>query len=288
MFVTQEVLDKYNACDFGKKLIARLYPDGAEISTILENRHIPIEIFHWGYDYLPVTEGEIEQYWAACKVKDSEHVNHSKNILRSICVNQSEDISYSRNIDNCKKVTSSTLISTSEEVENSREVQMSKRIKDSTYVYGASDVSFGKQIVLSNMISDSQGVVHSSNIHNSNNVVGSEEISNSAFISNSKFLNNCFFCCGAEYGNGLVFNKPASPFTLNHIREVLSGEFSTQIMYPLSFEGDLYIEKHHFTENFGTYYQDFSKGFWDWVKTLPNYDPFVMYNLTYLPMWLQD
>ena len=55
MFITNEILERYNACESGKKIFNRLYPNGVEIIDLLDNRHIPDEILHWGAEYLPVS-----------------------------------------------------------------------------------------------------------------------------------------------------------------------------------------------------------------------------------------
>ena len=62
MFITKEILRKYNACETGIKIFEELYPNGTEIKTLISENKVPISILHWGYEKLPVTEDEIQLY----------------------------------------------------------------------------------------------------------------------------------------------------------------------------------------------------------------------------------
>ena len=288
MFITQEVLEKYEACEFGRKLIARLYPDGVEIMELLDNKRIPMEVFHWGKKMLPTTLEEIEKYWEVCRVTDSDFIYSSTDIARSTWVEESRNITSSHGITHSNKVTNSSLIIGSDRVTDSRRVSGSKDVTCSKNVYGSEKILNSDQISVSREIENSNGVASSVQVRDSFNVYNSQQINNSAFISNSQFLDNCCFCCDASYGKNLLFNQPADEALIREIYDKISMDYHGEIMQPVFIDGEHFVTRVTHNINFGTFYSEISKEFWNWVKTLPNYDPMLMYRMTYLPIWLED
>ena len=47
MFITYNLLEKYNAYESDKRFFQRLYPSGVEALELLANKHIPKEILFW-------------------------------------------------------------------------------------------------------------------------------------------------------------------------------------------------------------------------------------------------
>ena len=60
MFITKEILRKYNACEPGIKIFEELYPNGTEIKTLISENKVPISILHRGYEKLPVLKEAID------------------------------------------------------------------------------------------------------------------------------------------------------------------------------------------------------------------------------------
>lgn len=288
MFITQEILNKYHACNAGKKIMQKLYPDGAEVMELLDDKRLPVEMFHWGMRYLPVTTEEELKYYKVCEIEDSEEVCDSTDVKRS------------KYIDSSKEVHDSLRINSSKVVYDSENVSSSDEVYASQYVVSSSNINLSDHVYASDKIAMSNRVAHSKNIGESNDIARCEEIShgrglyrcnnveNSAFSSFLSYSSDCFFCTDLQYSRYMVFNKPATQEVIEEIRTKLK-EFSTERLNLLQFNKDyLFTTDARFCENFGEYYLTISDDFWNWVKTLPNFDPFIMYRITYMPMWLEE
>ena len=104
MLITTEVLRKHKGCEQGIKYIERFYPEGAEIMTLIRDRHINKEFLHWGREHLSVTDEELAAYCEVCRivntdgfwysqdVRDSKYVIKSKNVEGSTSIFESNDI----------------------------------------------------------------------------------------------------------------------------------------------------------------------------------------------------
>ena len=69
MFLSNEILKKYNACELGLEWFDRHYPNGVELMDFLDSAQAFVgpdskilELLYWGYLLLPYDEREKEKY----------------------------------------------------------------------------------------------------------------------------------------------------------------------------------------------------------------------------------
>ena len=210
MFITNEILERYNACESGKKIFNRLYPNGVEIIDLLDNRHIPDEILHWGAEYLPVSAEELEKYYERVNVVDSTNcsmsskITKSNNIFKSINISNSNFIKLSQNVIDSENISSSQSIKTSKYVNNSISVEYSELVVNS------------KNITKSVNIANSSDLDYCFNISNGKNLLNCDTMYNSSlceYSGFSSFLIGChkvLFCSQLNQSSFMLFNKPIS------------------------------------------------------------------------------
>ena len=283
MFITNEILEKYNACESGKRLFNRLYPEGVEILKLLDNKHIPVEVLHWGAEYLPISKEEEEKYYKRVGVVNSTHcfmsskIENSNYIYKSVDVNDSKLVKLSQNIVDSKKITSSQAVRVSERVNNSISIDHSNLIVNS------------KNISKSSNIANSSDLNYCFNIFNGKNLSNCDTMYNSSLCEDSgfsSFLIGCYkvlFCSQLNQSSFMLFNKPISKTIFDEVwaqyklmeKEIEVIEEGKEIFY----NGTAITR-------FDTMFKKLGEDFKNWVKTLPNYDNFVMYQITLCEEWL--
>ena len=283
MFITNEILERYNACESGKKIFNRLYPNGVEIIDLLDNRHIPDEILHWGAEYLPVSAEELEKYYERVNVVDSTNcsmsskITKSNNIFKSINISNSNFIKLSQNVIDSENISSSQSIKTSKYVNNSISVEYSELIVNS------------KNITKSINIANSSDLDYCFNISNGKNLLNCDTMYNSSlceYSGFSSFLIGChkvLFCSQLNQSSFMLFNKPISePLFYEIWEQYKTITKNVEIIEDNSniFYGGAPIIR------FDTMFKKLGEDFKNWVKILPNYDNFIMYQITLNPIWL--
>ena len=286
MFVNNEILEKYGACASGKEFINRLYPNGVEILDLLNNKHVPVEILHWGAKFLPVSEEELRKYEQYICIQNStnclecEKVFNSKNIYKSKNIDNSEFIKYSRDVYSSQMITNSV------------------NIFNSSYINNSEKVEYSTKVVNSKSISNCKNIINSSDIGNCNNLSKcySLKYCNTVLKSDfceligfSSFLTGCskmLFCTSLVSQNLMIFNKPISLYNFNDIYEdflyIIQNENIDLIL-------DDYNDNSYFIGQANPKIEaifNISDNFINWIKTLPNYDNFIMYQITLNPIWL--
>ena len=289
MFITAEILKKYNACDQGLRYVSRFYPKGAEIIELIRDRHINKDFLHWGREHLTLTEEEQEAYREVCKIINTEGYWYSI------------DVCNSKNIVRSKSVKNSVSIFDSSDIESSMDLINSDNVKDSIQVFHSfmidksQKVLKSKNIIESNNICNSTMVVRGKNINNSFNIFDSSEIVdcntvfNSHFCKRCKNIKFCLFCEGIENAEYYIFNQP---FT-KEIFELIAKQYHEHFTECLDFvqEWPSKLLSSNFTPiicKFDTWYHSLSKTFWRWVITVPGFDSMIMYNITLFPEVLLD
>ena len=224
-------------------------------------------------------------------------------------VYDSSKISNSTYISCCSRVQDSDYIFSSDDIKESKDVtssfvvERSRQIFDSEFVYDSQQVFKGKNITQSTNVINSSYVVRSSSIMNAAVVTdshyvsgfaeeGIKQIKNSAFITDCANLDHCLFCHNIRDGKYLLFNKPIDSdqfdMIMSQMKSILggwqskltrNGKFWPSETIPLDYP---VIQR-----NIAKQYEDLPDVFWRWVKTLPGYDPKVLYAITYQSELLQ-
>ena len=289
MFITAEILKKHKACDQGIKYVERFYPNGVEMIDIIRDKHINKEFLHWGREHLTNGPEELAAYCESCNITEAEgfwysvNVHNSKYVVKSKDVKDSRSIFESSGIINCKDVV------------NTDEAESSSQIFYSTMIDGSSKVCKGNNIVSSTNICNSTMVVRSINVIDSSTVFDSSEIIGCNTVSSSHFcqkctdISNCLFCDGLSSAEYHIFNKPVDPKMYELFEKQYLKYMSAYLNFITEWPADLvagaYVTP---TRKFDDWFHPITDKFWKWVRTLPNFDSMLLYNITMLPEILID
>lgn len=287
MFVTAELLRKYKACDQGIRYIERFYPEGAEMVDIIRDRHVSKEFLHWGREYLTHTPEELEAYCIACNIINSDGYWYSTNITDSKYVVKSKNVKDSRGI------FESSDILHCQDVVNTDDAEESGLIFHSSMIDKCEKVCKGNNIVASVNICNSTMVARSENVIDSNTVFDSSEIircntaTNSHFCQDCKNIDHCLFCEGLEGAEYYIFNKPVDRNLYEMLEKQYKKYMTVQLDFISNWPKDLIASTYVApTRKFDDWFHPISDKFWKWVRTLPNFDATLIYNITMFPDFL--
>lgn len=290
MFITVDQLTNLGACGSGLKWFERHFPDGAELIDVINHPKVDTHTLHWGMAHLTTTAEEQEAYWKKLKIDTP----HPWNIYESDTITESEYVSKSSHVQDSCYIFSSTNIAECDNVSFSSDVERSHQIFGSEFVYDSARVLQGKNITQSLNIVNSDYVVRSSSVLNAAAVNNSHyihsfapgrtrQIRNSAFITDCVNIKNCLFCAGIQDKEYMIFNMPveADEFELvqNQLKSLLAGWQMTLVKdeWP---EHTIPLDTPNIQRMTIEQFSNLPERFWRWVKTLPNYDPAILYMIT--------
>lgn len=92
MLITLEDLERLDACDNGKRFVARFYPNGFEVDALALERHIPDEFLHWARDNLYCSEEALKNYRNRLNIQESEYYYYSRDISHCKYIKHSKKI----------------------------------------------------------------------------------------------------------------------------------------------------------------------------------------------------
>lgn len=290
MFLTQEALKKYRAQTKNIEKFNELYPNGEEFINVIKDARAPSDLLHWGYEYLPITKEEQEAYTKRLSIINCSGYFYSKNI---------EDCNFifeSRNCKNSELVKNSIQVENSELVIDSRKVVNCKRVFESKDIKDSNDIIQSDTIYQSNNIGISEKVYNSSSIFRSNNIFDSAMLRKCANVKNVIFSADCekssnlIFCSGLRGEDCFLFNRPVAPETFNQIKEEIFTQFPDISLNLFTFNKASLAHKlgYRIFEYYDIHYKSIPNEFFDYIKTLPGYDPIIMYFITLNPNFLDE
>lgn len=291
MFITIDDLKNQNACEQGIRFMSRFYPDGFKMSELVLEKHIPKDFVHWARQHLPCSEITKERYLQRMNIENSTDYCYSSNLQNSQYIWYSENVSDSRHIMNSENVVASQNVSDSEDVESSENIFASSFVSNSAKVFNGNNVTNSHNVVDSRAIIDSKNVVDSADVLSSSEVVGGLELTDCHFCLDCSKLQHCLFCQGQTSGEYLIFNTPVAKERFEIFAKQYSRLFQKcKMEFCETWPPDELLRpakprKHGFHAE---YYSELDEDFWRWVKTLPGYDPKIIYGITLLPEFLVD
>ena len=292
MFITETTLERFNACENGKKWFARHFPEGGELVDVINHRLISPEMLHWGYTNLPTSYEERAAYWTKLAVdeKSRSTAYESDNIINSSWVSKSS------------RIDNASYIFSSKDIKNCEDILLSEMVEDSTLIFGSEFVYSSSCILHSKNINNSRNIINSNYVVNSHSITNAVTVTNSAYVSalilggtsqirDSRFiadchnLKHCLFCHNIKDSEYKIFNKQVDEADYElivrqldnilmawEVELVKNNEWPTHTI-PL----DMPIIQRHL----GKQWRNLPEKFWRWVRTLPGYDKSIMYTLTY-------
>ena len=299
MFITTDILKKYNACKAGIAWFERTFPNGAELIDVIQHPKVSAETLHWGNAHLTTTEGERAAYRTKLKIDCGEYnytIYESKDIKDSLYVTHSNNVENGGYIFHCEDVTNSNNVLNSKNIENSFQVYDSEFVYDSQRILKGRNVNNSKDIVYSDYIIDSHHIMYAAAVTNSAWITDlsfglTKRITDSYFISRGENLDHCLFCYGISDKKYCLFNKEITPQEYELIKKQMFSvlkDWQPELVVNNEWtENTIPLDAPQIQRNIIKQFAKLPESFWRWVTTLPGYDPAVLYAITYQPSLLK-
>ena len=259
---------------------------GAELIDIIKSDKVSDEFVQQLVLNFSLTDEDRYAYQNRMHIIDSTWVHMSKDVKESSCITYSNKVSCSHAIRHSNAVMNSSGVNDSSNVRNSQGIFRSNFVTNSSDVYESNNVTNSNNIVKSvyvigsESIKDSQTVIDSRHIRFCNNVTNARSC---MWCNNIK---NAIFCTNVKEGEYLLFNKPISQQQFEIIKEQYDSFIDERLTFSFEWphddllDQDIFVEDPAMIHNLRDHYKYISINL-DWIKTLPNYDPLIMYELTY-------
>lgn len=287
MFLTADLLKKYNACEQGIKYISRFYPTGANLIDIIHDRHISKEFLHWGREHLQVTPEELEAYLEVCGIVNTENHWYSQNLHDCNFIVKSKDIDNSQRIFNSNDVSNSSDIVYGDTIINSEQVFTSSMVTDSHKVAHSTNVTASDNVCFSTMILSGENIYNSKNVFSSSEIIRCDTVTDSYFCQDCKNIKHCMFCKDLEGVEYYLFNqevdKERFELFVQQYKRFMTSFLAFAPCWP---SGLVQAYSPAITQKFDEWYKPVSDKFWKWVRTLPGYSAMMLYNITMNPTFL--
>ena len=289
-YITLQDLNTYSISEEYLDFFAETYPNGESINNILNDERAPSGFIHWMFNFLPLNEVQKDIYEQRFNIKNSQNVLSSKNI---------EDSNYIFSSRNCK---SSEYIKDSSTIETSHTVLGSRKIKQSKYIYLSKNVLDSSFVVQSENIHKSNNIAESKEIYNSDSILKSKNITDCIGITNSQYLKNCIlsvgcqksqnliFCYGLTGEENCIFNIQVPEEEYLKVKEEVLKHLTESVLDFITYNNSPTILKDTsclVNEHIPTYYKKLPEELFNYLKTLPYYDSFLLYKITLNPKVLK-
>lgn len=259
------------------------------------------ELFSDWRTYVGMEPLEVEKFEEVFEITDS-HI-----ILSSFCIDSSSRVQGSENVSNSKyvafgkEVRNSERVYASANVENSQYINVSFNVLDSAEVKDSSKIQYSQNVFNSNEISNCYGVYSCKEAEDSLgifNVSAGKEI---YFSTNLKNCSYCLFCSGLKDKKFYLFNQEIDSKDWFVIKELLLNEWSKEnknFYKIISFEDDdkewcgfrtssndsvsfSYVAQRNF-------FQEISLKFLKYIRSIPYYNEWLLYQITMNPKILEE
>lgn len=268
--------------------------------SLNEEKVLFSELFSDWRTYVGMEPLEVEKFEEVFEITDS-HI-----ILSSFCIDSSSRVRDSENVSNSK------YIAFSKDIKNSERVYASSNVENSQYISTSFNILGSVEVKDSSKIRHSQNVFNSGEISNCYGVCSCEEIEDSLGIFNvstgkeiyfSTDLENCsycLFCSGLKNKKFCLFNQEIDSKDWFVIKELLLTEWSKEdrnFYKVISFEdndkewygfksfnysGSLsYVAQRDF-------FQGLSSKFLKYIRSMPYYNEWLLYQITLNPKILEE
>ena len=258
------------------------------------------ELFSDWRTYVGMAPIEVEKFEEVFEITDS-HI-----ILNSFCIDSSSRVQDSENVSNSK------YIAFSKDIKNSERVYASSNVENSQYISASFNVLGSTEVRDSSKIQYSQNVFNSGEVLDCYGVYSCKEVEGSLGIFNvftgkgiyfSTDLENCsycLFCSGLKNKKFCLFNQEIDSKDWFVIKELLLTEWSKEdrnFYKVISFE-DNDKEWYGFkTFNYSAtlsyvaqrdFFQNLSSKFLKYIRSMPYYNEWLLYQITMNPRILEE
>lgn len=258
------------------------------------------ELFSDWRTYVGMTPLEVEKFEEVFEITDS-HI-----ILSSFCIDSSSRVQDSENVSNSKYIAFSKDIKNSERVyassnvENSHYISVSFNVLGSTEVKDSSKIQYSQNVFNSEEISNCYGVYSCKEVEDSLgifNVSTGKEIYFSTDLENCSY---CLFCSGLKDKKFYLFNQEIGSKDWFIIKELLLNKWSEEdknLYKVISFEDDDKKWYGFKTFNYSAtlsyvaqrdFFQSLSSKFLEYIRSMPYYNDWLLYQITMNPKILEE
>ena len=258
------------------------------------------ELFSDWRTYVGMTPIEVEKFEEVFEITDS-HI-----ILSSFCIDSSSRVRDSENVSNSK------YIAFSKDIKNSERVYASSNVENSHYISVSFNVLGSTEVKDSSKIQYSQNVFNSSEVLDCYAVYSCKEVEDSLGIFNvstgkeiyfSTDLENCsycLFCSGLKDKKFYLFNQEIGSKDWFIIKELLLNKWSEEdknLYKVISFEDDDKKWYGFKTFNYSAtlsyvaqrdFFQSLSSKFLKYIRSMPYYNDWLLYQITMNPKILEE
>lgn len=258
------------------------------------------ELFSDWRTYVGMTPLEVEKFEEVFEITDS-HI-----ILSSFCIDSSSRIRDSENVSNSKYIAFSKGIKNSERiyassnVENSQYISASFNVLDSAEVKDSSKIRHSQNVFNSGEVLDCYGVYSCKEVEGSLgifNVSAGKEIYFSTDLENCSY---CLFCSRLKDKKFYLFNQEIDSKDWFIIKELLLNKWSEEdrnLYKVISFEDDDKKWYGFKTFNYSAtlsyvaqrdFFQSLSSKFLKYIRSMPYYNDWLLYQITMNPKILEE
>lgn len=251
--------------------------------------------------YVGMEPLEVEKFEEVFEIVNSSiilksfYIDYSSRVRDSENVFKSKYVAFSKDIKNSKRVYSSI------NVENSQYVNASSNVLGSAEVDDSSKIQYSQNVFNSDEISNCYGVYFCKKIENSLgvfNVSTGKEIYFSTDLENCSY---CLFCSGLKDKSFCLFNQEIGLKDWFVIKELLLNKWSEEdksLYKVVSFENDnnewcgfRYLSKTNASFSYvaqRNFFQELSLKFLKYIRSMPYYNEWLLYQITMSPKILEE
>ena len=251
--------------------------------------------------YVGMTLLEVEKF------EEVFEITNSSIILRSFCVDSGSRVRDSENVSKSK------YIAFSKDIKNSEKVYSSVNIESGNYINASFDIFTSTEINNSSKIRYSHNIFNSDEILNCYGVYSCEKVEDSCgifnistgkeiyFSTDLEGCSYCLFCSGLKNKNFCLFNQEIGLKDWFVIKELLLNEWSEEdknLYKVICFEDDdnewygfRYFSKTDTSFSYvaqRNFFQNISPKFLKYVRSIPCYNEWLLYQITLNPKILEE
>lgn len=258
------------------------------------------ELFSDWRTYVGMAPIEVEKFEEVFEITDS-HI-----ILSSFCIDSSSRIQDSENVSKSK------YIAFSKDIKNSERVYASSNVENSQYISNSFNVLGSAEVKDSSKIRHSQNVFNSNEISNCYAVYSCKEVEDSLgifsvstgkeiyFSTDLENCSYCLFCSGLKDKKFYLFNQEISSKDWFIIKELLLNKWTEEdknLYKVISFEDDDKKWYGFKTFNYSAslsyvaqrdFFQSLSSKFLKYIRSMPYYNEWLLYQITMNPKILEE
>lgn len=258
------------------------------------------ELFSDWRTYVGMIPLEVEKFEEVFEITDS-HI-----ILSSFCIDSSSRVRDSENVYNSKYIAFSKDIKNSERiyassnVENSQYISASFNVLDSAEVKDSSKIWYSQNVFNSGEVLDCYGVYSCKEVEGSLGIFNVSTGQEIYFSTDLEDCSYCLFCSGLKNKKFYLFNQEIDSKDWFVIKELLLTEWSKEdknFYKTISFEDDdkewYGFKISNYSANLSyvaqrDFFQGLSSKFLKYIRSMPYYNEWLLYQITLNPKILEE